>query len=634
MLCSIFIQDYSVSVAAIIRPWLNLYYIALKEPPSRSAPRASWKSYEGLDSIQAMERYQNLADVLCPSPLFSPPARAPVAEENTTDISTSTEISSGNSSRSGGSGADEQQHPERLNSNPIPKNPAIIDKTVNELRGDGGAQAAGKFPKSSIVPSSGHASRGPATGETKRAAEVNHHHGSVSGGRRGKNPGYLLRETNHSGGRTGTSSAISAPSSFGVHNIWVWSPAVLGVTVTLIALRARRSLQSAEEAYAYSVGPFFLFSVLWLVVGSSVCGLWFAVRLARWREEIFAGSPIVPEALSRAAALDGESGCGVIVKGRQEEGTSTDESIGACLHHRMSTDFSSSGDPVGDLFRPGTKAALDFCAPGVMSSCVDDGGGDGSFMATAESDGAVVFMTGVTGLVGQMVLFDLLKQGAASSSKAAVGMTERWGDDGDREERSQRATSAGGSKLRRVIVLVRDKKGASAEDRLSAIKNSPMFHPLRQSGAWIDEDESEAEEVGSCSSSEKVAVLAGADHHANNVGVSSPFEDDSGDDKRKTAAAVVAQKPSTSSDLPFSCSWKPKKRGFGATVTVAEGELGEEGLGLSAESRLLLAGVGVTHALHCAASVSFSDPLAEATATNVTGALRVASLVASWPSCG
>ncbi|CAN0543644.1 unnamed protein product, partial [Ectocarpus sp. 12 AP-2014] len=59
-----------------------------------------------------------------------------------------------------------------------------------------------------------------------------------------------------------------------------------------------------------------------------------------------------------------------------------------------------------------------------------------------------------------------------------------------------------------------------------------------------------------------------------------------------------------------------------------------EGLGLSAESRALLAGAGVTHALHCAASVSFSDPLAEAAATNVTGALRVAALVASWPSCG
>ena len=69
-------------------------------------------------------------------------------------------------------------------------------------------------------------------------------------------------------------------------------------------------------------------------------------------------------------------------------------------------------------------------------------------------------------------------------------------------------------------------------------------------------------------------------------------------------------------------------------MTAVEGELGVEGLGLSAESRALLSEAGVTHSLHCAASVSFSDPLADATATNVTGALRVAALVASWPSCG
>ncbi|CAN0472523.1 unnamed protein product, partial [Hapterophycus canaliculatus] len=69
-------------------------------------------------------------------------------------------------------------------------------------------------------------------------------------------------------------------------------------------------------------------------------------------------------------------------------------------------------------------------------------------------------------------------------------------------------------------------------------------------------------------------------------------------------------------------------------VTAVQGELGKEGLGLTAESRELLAKAGVTHALHCAASVSFSDPLEEAAATNVTGALRVAALVASWPSCG
>lgn len=72
---------------------------------------------------------------------------------------------------------------------------------------------------------------------------------------------------------------------------------------------------------------------------------------------------------------------------------------------------------------------------------------------------------------------------------------------------------------------------------------------------------------------------------------------------------------------------------MGAVVSAVEGELSKEGLGLSEHNRSLLAGAGVTHVLHCAASVRFNDPLPEAASTNVTGALRVAALAASWPSC-
>lgn len=342
--------------------------------------------------------------------------------------------------------------------------------------------------------------------------------------------------------------------------------------------------------------------------------LWGAVRLARWREEIFAGSPVVAEVFSRTAALD-DDGSG------EERSSPSAESLGCAESSDRGDGGSSSSsscrspvksncggngvddDPVGDIFRAGTPASHDFYAP-----CVDThtagAGGDRSRGTAAsktapaagdttveDTNGAVVFLTGVTGLVGQMVLFDLLKQGAAAGR-----LTSTDGDD-TKEEAGKRFMLSTG--LRRVVVLVRSKKGVCPSDRLASIGNSPMFRPLRENGAWADD--------GDASTTE---------------GTEEP---------PKASLRSFSSPPTDASGLGLR---RDRGRGAGAVVTAVEGELGKEGLGLTTEARALLAGAGVTHALHCAASVSFSDPLAEAAATNVTGALRVAALVASWPSCG
>lgn len=270
--------------------------------------------------------------------------------------------------------------------------------------------------------------------------------------------------------------------------------------------------------------------VLPWVVLAGIGVLWCAVRVARWREEIFAWSPLVHEALVRA-------------EGPREMGTTSAE-------HDSGGSVSMEGDndPVGSIFKPGTEPFRAFCAP---VPCM-----------TVPSDGAVVFLTGVTGLVGKMVLFDLLKQGAAVSTRVRGGFSTE-----NRDEDSP-AGDSDRHGLKRVLVLVRAKRGVSASQRLALIRDSPMFRPLRESGLWVDENVHDSSSV---------------------------------------------------------------RRGV--FVTVVEGELGQEGLGLAPEARAMLAEAGVTHSLHCAASVSFSDPLAKAAATNITGTLRVAALVASWPSC-
>lgn len=350
-------------------------------------------------------------------------------------------------------------------------------------------------------------------------------------------------------------------------------------------------------------GAWTVFTLFWVLSAAAAAGcLWCAVRVARWREEIFAGSPVVPEALSRAAVATAAA----VALGPGERGGrhSGDGSSSTSSKHRggdcggMTEELPPGeacvdDDPVGCLFRPGSRASRDFCAPrwmsdggdGIRGGCRSVNGGS-TATAAAEGSGAVVFLTGVTGLVGQMVLFDLLRQGAA------VSRCHSSGDNEDGEGRGGGEDGLGGvawGGLRAVVVLVRGKKGVPPSDRLASIRDSAMFRPLRESGAWVDEET---------------------------------------DTPAAERASPLPCRPSRGAlGLPLN-----KRRG---TVVIAvEGELGREGLGLSAESRALLAGAGVTHALHCAASVSFSDPLAEAAATNVTGALRVAALVASWPSCG
>lgn len=384
--------------------------------------------------------------------------------------------------------------------------------------------------------------------------------------------------------------------------------------------------------------------------------LWCAVRVARWREEIFAGSPVVGEALSRVVALDRDENQGVEEnEDIEEEGEGEEEEREeeAC---RLSSDGSggcggrdrSSGcnsrradgyprrksgmplekesieqDPIGNIFRPGTRASHDFSAPCSVRGEASAGGGAGGAGArsrtatpvAAENGGAVVFLTGVTGLVGQMVLFDLLKQGAAASTTAPAekdqGSAEERGVDvevggedgaeGGREDVDKVAAR----RLRRVVVLVRSKKGASPAERLASIRDSPMFRPLRESGAWAD------------------------DANESNTPIA-----DTTDTTDTTDTGEATRKVGRTRDASPRREEEALGGGRRTLITAVEGELGKEGLGLSGKSQALLARVGVTHALHCAASVSFSDPLAEAAATNVTGALRVAALVACWPSCG
>lgn len=411
-----------------------------------------------------------------------------------------------------------------------------------------------------------------------------------------------------------------------------------------------------------------------VVVMAMIGCLWCAVRVARWREEIFSGSPIVAEALTRAASLDR---CGETEEGkrncccRPSSSFSSAESRGCTERSSTSRDDCCGGggtggfpsgeahandDLVGNIFRPGSQASRDFYTPSSVSTETGAGRGRasaGSATATATEEGrngAVVFLTGVTGLVGQMVLFDLLRQGAAVSSGSTASVKEEEEEEGDvadeglggggggddnssgEEGGGVAVTSTG---LRKVVVLVRKKKGVRPSDRLASIRDSPMFHPLRECGAWVDAEDVDAEAGTPVDPGANPTANADADADAGAGadGGTPPRRESS---SSSTAYHIPPPKHRCSSGVgPLGLVRRKKKgSGRGAVVIAVEGELGEEGLGLTAESRALLAEAGVTHALHCAASVSFSDPLAEAAAINITGALRVAALVASWPSCG
>lgn len=334
----------------------------------------------------------------------------------------------------------------------------------------------------------------------------------------------------------------------------------------------------AYEAHGLRVSGGILWrSIAWLsapplLLVTVVCLLWAAARVARWREEIFAGSQVVSEVMARVnAPKGGQAKLFPTAKAAASprdcaRGGTVDSCEGDPVHLVDPVgpmDPADPSDPIGELFGPGSEASRAF-GPGGAG---DDGGSGGE-------DGVAVFLTGVTGLVGQMVLFDLLKHGGmGAGNQLGHGEGGDGGKGGDGDGGIVRSCGAGVvGRLRRVYVMVRrSRKGMRGSERLEALRDSPMFRELRDCGAWSDDDS---------------------------------------DGRRRSGGERK-----------------------GTIVSVVEGDLTQEGLGLTRADRELLGGAGITHALHCAASVKFNDPMPEAALTNVTGALRVAALVASWPSC-
>ncbi len=72
---------------------------------------------------------------------------------------------------------------------------------------------------------------------------------------------------------------------------------------------------------------------------------------------------------------------------------------------------------------------------------------------------------------------------------------------------------------------------------------------------------------------------------------------------------------------------------FDALVIGVKADLAQPHCGMSVVQREALEALGVTHVVHCAASVRFDQSLADAAAINIHGALRVQTLAASLSSC-
>lgn len=543
----------------------------------------------GLHRLQAMQRYCTVADDVCPPPPQTAsakeesldPASGPLPENSKeVDRDRAYAVSGGKAGAAVSRSGTDAQSPCGTLSTPVAPRPSGADRSaLGEGRVEDNAEDKG-------------------LGDNEATGRLRQEGAQPGGKRRGGFP------------QTIRSKVIPAAATF----------AVLVVLAGSTLLRRGGQYSHGEEErvlhgngksrdsrhggplwwVSWSVGMylpgFVSLALLALIAGGC---FWFAVRLARWREEIFAGSPIVSEALMRAAAL-GED--------RRPPGMRSAADAGGLPGVGGGRDGASGeemADPIGNIFRPGSAASRDFDCSRTAA-------------ATRGDNGAVVFLTGVTGLVGQMVLFDLLRQGAAiaeaSAGQAKRGRGVEQGGDAaadDGVDNTEAASTKGASSrgLERVIVLVRGKKRVSPSRRLAEISNSPMFRALRESGAWADEDSGASTSLPSERGSASVR-------------------------SRNDLFCEDVKEPGASPPIALPSEGYNDKTGRGATVTVVEGELGTEGLGLTAESRALLSAAGVTHSLHCAASVSFSDPLAEAAATNVTGALRVAALVASWPTCG
>ncbi|CAB9497738.1 Fatty acyl-CoA reductase 1 [Seminavis robusta] len=68
-------------------------------------------------------------------------------------------------------------------------------------------------------------------------------------------------------------------------------------------------------------------------------------------------------------------------------------------------------------------------------------------------------------------------------------------------------------------------------------------------------------------------------------------------------------------------------------VAVECGDLQEENCGMTEETLITLADSNLTHVVHCAADVNFNRPLAESAGINISPALQLQGLAATWPSC-
>ncbi|CAM9189791.1 unnamed protein product, partial [Ectocarpus fasciculatus] len=569
--------------------------------PTGRAKWNSWKSCEGLGGTEAMQRYCRVADAVCPENRAAGFGKAAGDDDQHDDVDREPQAVAAAAGNGREAEVSAPRHANSSNRNSSSSDGGETDSAGRHVEPTAATRGAGERSTERLRRRAGRGAGGDQTDDRRSA------------------------ERSWSAGRGAGAIGGGGIGAAGVGKVGV------AVALALVVALARRGDRGAREVQEegtqldddslgwssvwYELGAwwvawtvFALFSVLSAAAAAAWC-LWCAVRVARWREEIFAGSPVVPEALSRATAAAAATTLGPGVRAGRDSGDGSSSSRTSSIQRGddcggITGELGPGGeacagdDPVGYLFRPGTRASRDFCVPPLMSDAgsvvrggcrsVNGGCKAAAISPPVEGSGAVVFLTGVTGLVGQMVLFDLLRQGTAVSS----GGSSAENEDGEGAAAGLGERGLGGSApggLRAVVVLVRGKKGVAPSDRLSSIRDSAMFRPLRESGAWVDEE-------------------------------------------TDTPAAERA------SPLPCPPSREalglPQRKRRGAVVVAVEGELGEEGLGLSAESRALLAGAGVTHALHCAASVSFSDPLAEAAATNVTGALRVAALVASWPSCG
>ncbi|CAM9557779.1 unnamed protein product, partial [Discosporangium mesarthrocarpum] len=378
--------------------------------PGMFDPRArmkwdSWKSLSGLTNTVAMEQYSQLADRLCP------PAHSSSGSGHAP--SPSLEQAGGTTHRGKDCDGRGERGGEKLEDiiteggtlGPSSQEPGVIDKVCRP-------------PESGRGYCSSSTLWGRGMGGERRMGSACY--GSVSSDcnmeRRGR------------------------PSWLDLLPPLLWSsPGVVTVAVVLLAMALGGSRGACGFIHIPGLGLLGiglsqrgLFWVIFAgeVITVSVALLWAAVRVARWREGVFSGSPLVEEVLSLERKQQqqwgtylhegGGAGCstpveGSVVEHRGQTGQCMGEEKGGKPSAGVGADPGAGtgaggarvkqgkvADPVGDIFGPGTEAGEAFG----VGSCPENG--------------AVVFLTGVTGLVGRMVLYDLLKQGHARNGGAGA----------------------------------------------------------------------------------------------------------------------------------------------------------------------------------------------------------------------